>query len=77
MLSQTVSQTVAIHTLPNASTSKGNATTKLCQLIECNMRNIFLEKPAATTTATTAIQILKFYTVRFHCMFNSRTTKTY
>ena len=29
--------------LPNISRSKGNRTMKLGQLIECNMRNIFLE----------------------------------
>ena len=30
--------------LPNISTTKGNQKTKHCQLIEYNMRNIFLEK---------------------------------
>ena len=30
--------------LPNISRSNGNRTMKLGQLIECNMRNIFLEK---------------------------------
>ena len=30
--------------LPNISRSKGNQTTKFGQLIECSMRNIFLEK---------------------------------
>ena len=30
--------------LPNISRSKGNQTIKFGQLIECNMRNIFLEK---------------------------------
>ena len=35
--------TVAIHILPNIS-SKGNQTMKFGQLIEYNMRNIFLEK---------------------------------
>ena len=29
--------------LPNISRSKGNRTMKLGQLIECNMRNIFLK----------------------------------
>ena len=29
---------------PNISKSKGNQTTKFCQLIEYNKRNIFLEK---------------------------------
>ena len=30
--------------LPNISRSKDNQTLKFVQLIECNMRNIFLEK---------------------------------
>ena len=33
-----------IHILLNISRSKGNQTMKFGQLIECNMRNIFLEK---------------------------------
>ena len=33
-----------LHILPNISRSKGNQTMKLGRLIECNMRNIFLEK---------------------------------
>ena len=32
-----------IHILPNISRSKANQTMKFGQLIECNMRNIFLE----------------------------------
>ena len=36
-----------IHILPNISKSKGNQTMKFGQLIECNMRNIFLEKSFA------------------------------
>ena len=32
-----------IHILPNNSRSKDNQTMKFGQLIECNMRNIFLE----------------------------------
>ena len=35
---------MAIHILPNILRDKGNQTMKFCQLIECNMRNIFLEK---------------------------------
>ena len=30
--------------LPNISRSKGNMTMKFCQLLEYNMKNIFLEK---------------------------------
>ena len=33
-----------MHILPNISRSKGNQTIKLAQLIEYNVRNIFLEK---------------------------------
>ena len=44
MTSQPGKQTIAIHILPNISRSKGNQTMKFGQLIEYNMRNIFLEK---------------------------------
>ena len=43
MTSQPGKQTIAIHILPNISISKANQTMKFGQLIECNMRNIFLE----------------------------------
>ena len=33
-----------MHILANISKSKGNQTIKVGQLIECNIRNIFLEK---------------------------------
>ena len=36
-------QTISIHILPNNSRSKGNQKMKFSQLIEYNMRNIFLE----------------------------------
>ena len=36
-------QTIAIHILTNISRSKGNQALKLGQLIEYDMRNIFLE----------------------------------
>ena len=35
---------IAIHISPNVSRSKSNKTMKFGQLIEYNMRNIFLEK---------------------------------
>ena len=38
-------QTIAMHILSNMSRSRDNQTMKVSQLIECNMRNIFLEKP--------------------------------
>ena len=44
MLSQPGKQTIAILILPNMSRCKGNQAMKLGQLIECNMRNIFLDK---------------------------------
>ena len=44
MTSQPDQQTIVIHMSPNISRSKGNQTVKFGQLIECNMRNIFLEK---------------------------------
>ena len=44
MTSQPRKQTSAIHILPNISRSKGNQTMKFGQLIERNMRKIFLEK---------------------------------
>ena len=37
-------QTTAIHILHNISRGNDNQIMKLCQLIECNMGNIFLEK---------------------------------
>ena len=44
MTSQPGSQTIAIPILPNISRSKGNQAMKIGQLIEYNMRNIFVEK---------------------------------
>ena len=43
MTSQPGKQTIAIHTIPNISRSKGNQAMKLDQLTEYNMRNIFLK----------------------------------
>ena len=44
MTSQRGKQTFAIHILPYISRSKDNQTVKFGQLIEYNMRKIFLEK---------------------------------
>ena len=44
MKSQPEKQTTAIHILPNISRSKCDEVMKFGQLIEYNMRNIFLEK---------------------------------
>ena len=40
-------QTIAIHILTNISRSKGNQSKKFGQLIEYNLKNIFLEKSYA------------------------------
>ena len=44
MTSQRGQQTIAIHILLNISRSKSNQAMKFGQLIEYNMRNIFIEK---------------------------------
>ena len=44
MTSQPGKQTIATHILANISRSKGNQAIKYGQLIEYNIRNIFLEK---------------------------------
>ena len=44
MTSQSGKQTTATHILPNISLVKGNQTIKFNQLIEYDMRNIFLNK---------------------------------
>ena len=45
MASQPGKQTIVIHVLPNILTNKDNQAMKFGQLRECNMKNIFLEKP--------------------------------
>ena len=44
MISQAGKQPIAIHILTIISRSKGNHTMKFSQLIEYNIRNIYLEK---------------------------------
>ena len=44
MTSQPGQQTIATHILPNISRNKDNQTMKFGQLIEYNLRNIFVEK---------------------------------
>ena len=44
MASQPGYQTIVVHILPNISRSKDNQKVKVGQLMEFNMRNIFLEK---------------------------------
>ena len=43
MTSQPGKQIIALHILPNISRSKGSKTMKFGQLIEYNMKNIFVE----------------------------------
>ena len=43
MTSQTETQTIKINLFPNISKSKGNQKIKFSQLIESNIRNIFLQ----------------------------------
>ena len=43
MMSQPGKKTFATHPFPNMSRSKGNQAMKVGQLIECNIRNIFIE----------------------------------
>ena len=42
MKSQTAKQIITIHILPDIPRSQGNQAIKLSQLIEYNMRNIFI-----------------------------------
>ena len=44
MTSQPGKQTIATHILPHISRTKDSQTIKFGQLIEYNMRNVFLEK---------------------------------
>ena len=56
MTSQSEKQTIAAHILLNSSRSKGNETMKFGPLIECNMRNIFLEKSYAKCGGKTILK---------------------
>ena len=44
MITQPAKQTIAVHIFPNISRSKNNQAMKFVQLIEYNMRTIFLKK---------------------------------
>ena len=52
MTSQPGKQKIAIHMLPNVSRGKDNHTMKFGQLIEYNMRNIFLENHTQNVVET-------------------------
>ena len=54
MTSQPCEQTIVIHILPKISRSKGNWTMEFGQLIECNMKKIFLEKSYANCGGETS-----------------------
>ena len=54
MRSQPGQETIVIHILSNISRSKGNQKMKFGQLIECNMRNIFLKKSYTKCDAETS-----------------------
>ena len=54
MTPQTGHQTIGTHILPEISISKGYQTVKLGQLIEYNMRNLFLEKSCTKCTVETS-----------------------
>ena len=53
MTSKPGQQAIGIHILPNISRSKGNQAMKFGQLIEYNMRNIFVEKSYAKCAGET------------------------
>ena len=65
---------IAIHILINIPRGKGNQAMKYAQLIDYNMRNIFLEKSCIRSGVETIprayIWIIsrEFYTVYFNCM---------
>ena len=77
--------------MPNISRSKWSQTMKFGQLIEYNMRNIFLKKSYPKWGEKTSprpfsknqnwaylwINSLKFYTISFYSMSTSSTTKIY
>ena len=80
MTPQTGKQTIAIHTQPNISRSIGHRTMKFGQLIENNMKNIFMKNNAQNlveklipgpflknqNSAYLWINNLKFYRVCFY-----------
>ena len=71
----------AINIMPNISRSKGHQTMKFGQLIECNMKSIFLEKSYTKSSGKTSfsktslylsINSLKCYIVCFYCISKLR-----
>ena len=78
MASQTGKQTVTIYILPNISRRKGNQKMKFGQLVEYNMRIIFLEKSCINCGEEfiprpffkKSVSLDQFYTVCFYCTRN-------
>ena len=56
MMSEPGKQTIAIHIFPNISRSKSNQTIKFGQLIEYNLRNIFLKKSCTKCGGETSLR---------------------
>ena len=54
MMTQTGQQTITIKLLSDISRSKGNQTMKFSQLIEYNIKNIFLEKSSSKCGGVTS-----------------------
>ena len=59
-MSEPGKQRIAMHILPNISRSKDNQVIKFGQLIEYNMKNIFVEKSYTKYAGETILRPLKF-----------------
>ena len=89
MTSQTGEQVISIHILFNISRGKGNQTRKFGQLIQYNMRNIFLKKLYSKYGGEASFrpfheksklsiyldQQSEMLSILFHCMSKSSSTK--
>ena len=64
MTSQPGEQTIVIHILTNISESKGNQTMKFGQLIECNMRNIFIEKSSTKYGGVISFEVNHIFLIK-------------
>ena len=64
MTSQPGEQTIVIHILTNISESKGNQTMKFGQLIECNMRNIFIEKSSTKYGGVISFEVNPIFLIK-------------
>ena len=91
MTSQHGHQTITIFILPNSSRSKGNQIMKFGQLIEYNMRNIFLSKlytkcggetssrlfSKISKSSISPDQLSKVLCSLFYCLSKSRVIEIY